>query len=172
MKNLKQLFEDVGGVKSSGVPAEDPTGSLDGQPRRNFYVPSAMTSRDVIANILEKFTKSGVTYSFQGDDLIITAGTYSAQQQQQNVQDSLKETIVEVTKFLKDEYKSATGKALALGKIEHEAFDCVANYTTNRLSLCRLTCTYELPASTAADDVSSEKAEIKTNILPAPKQVK
>lgn len=177
-KELPFLFEDVKGMLSSGIPPETYTkldksellGQDDGQPRRNYYVPSVMVERDVIANILDKFSKAGVTHTFQGDDLIINAGTYSTGAQA-DVMQELKITITEVLKFLKDEYKSETGKALSIGKEESETFDCVANYTTNHLSLCRLTCVYELPNSKAADDAGSEKGEIR-GILPSPKLVK
>lgn len=169
-KKMQKLKEDMKGVLSSGIPAKDPTGQDDGQPRRNYYVPSVMVERDVIENILDKFSKAGVTHSFQGDDLILNAGTYSTGVEK-DVMQELQITLAEVVKFLKDEYKGATGKALNIGKVESETYDCVANYTTNMLSLCRLTQVYELPDSKASDDAGSEKAEIRGNI-PGPKRAK
>jgi len=164
MKSMKEMMnEDVQGVKSSGIPAIDTVGQDDGQPRRNFYVPSVMADRDVIANILEKFTKAGVTYSFSGDDLIITAGTYSTFAQDQVAQE-LQITIAEVLKFLKDEYKNEVGKVLKIGKEETSTYDVVANYTTNKLSLCRLTCVYCLPDSKAEEDAGLDKGDIRGNI--------
>ena len=147
----------------SGIPAIDTTKDDDGQLRRNFYVPSVMVERDVIANILDKFSKHGVTHSFQGSDLIINAGTYSTFAQDKVAQE-LEINIIEIIKFLKDEYKATTGKVLVIGKIKNKEFDCVANYTTNHLSLCRLTCVYRLPNSKATNDAGSEKGEIRGNI--------
>jgi len=151
MKNKRRLNED------HDVTAED------GQPRDNFYVPSVMGHRDVIANILDKFTKAGISHSFQGDDLIITAVTYS-HIEQAKVELELEITIAEVMKFLKAEYKSAVGKALSIGKEESSNFDCVSNYTTNKLSLCKLTKIYELPESKGADDAGSDQGELPANI--------
>jgi hypothetical protein len=163
-RTIKQITEEMWGLRSSGIPAKDTVGQDDGQPRRNFYVPSVMADRDVITNILDKFTKGGISHSFEGDDLIIKAVTYSTSVDQNKVMQDLQISTAEVVKFLKDEYKTTVGHALSLGKIEHESFDCVANYTTNHLSLCNLTTVYELPDSKAEDDKGLEKGELRGNI--------
>lgn len=153
--NLKKLFEANEGAE------EDLAG--DGQPRQHFYAPSVMVARDVIENILDKFTaKAGVTHSFSHDDLILRVSVYS--RDLNGVDDDLKQQLSDVVKFLKDEYKGITGKALKIGEPEHQDFNVVSNYTTNRLALCTLTCSYELPESKAGEDASAEKGDVPGNI--------
>ena len=135
----------------------------DGQLSNNFYSPSVMTQIDVIANILSKIRGQGVTYTFSGNDLIITAGTVDSKSQEQ-ILDDLTITIRDVIKHLKEEYKNTTGKVLNIGREESTTFDAVANYNTMRSTLVRLTHVYDLPDSTAEADTSNEKAEIRGNI--------
>jgi hypothetical protein len=150
--------------------AADP-GEDDGQPRDKFYAPTAMVDRDVIANILDKFSRAGVTFSFQGKDLIITAATYS-RDENSRVQRELGVTIAEVLKFLKSEYKSVVDKTLCVGKEKSANYVCISNYTTNKLSLCRLTNVYELPDSKAEGDVGTDQGELPGNILSMNPRVK
>lgn len=148
---LKKLIED-------NDPAQD-----DGQPRQNFYVPTVMVARDVIANILDKFTKAGISHSFVGDDLILKAVTYAVKLK--GVEDDLTQQLADCVKFLKTEYKGITGNALEIGaKPESEDFEVVSNYTVNKQNLCTLTHVYELPQSKAEDDAGSEKGELPGNI--------
>lgn len=116
----------------------------------------SMTDIDVVENILDKFIKSGITHTFQGPNIIITATTYT-RKPQAFVKDDLKKDVIEAIKILKDEYKNTVDKALKLGKAENETFDCVTNYTTNRLALCRYTCSYKMSDSKAEDDAGTKK---------------
>ena len=165
MSKKKRIREEaVKGLKLDPTGYAADSGQDDGQPRDKFYVPTVMVERDVIANILDKFSRGGVSYSFQGDDLILTAVTYT-REESDRVEIELGVTIAEVLKFLKAEYKAAVGKALNLGKEESSNFDCPSNYTTNRMSVCKLTKVYELPDSKAEDDKGSEQGELPGNIL-------
>jgi len=131
----------------------------DGQPRDNFYVPTIMTDIDVIENILDKFSKAGVTHKFSGDDLIITALTTS-HLEQEKVLDDLRYTLADVVKQLKQLYKEATGKTLSIEKEKSSVIDAVSNYTTGHMGLYKVTNTYELPKSPSSDDKSLEKHEL------------
>ena len=131
--------------------------NLDPTEKNNWYVASVATVQSNIGNILDRLSKSGITYKFEADNLIITAVTYSRGKLQDLVKDELKESIIESIKFLKDEYKGNVGKSLSLGKEISEDFSCVSNYTVNKMALCRLTCIYKLPELKAVTDSGVEK---------------
>jgi len=128
----------------------------DGQPKSNDYIPSVMNDIDVIANILDKFRNSGITYKFQANTLIITAVTYAYDTKK--IMEDLTRTINDVLKYLKDEYKTKVGKALTL-KDEEKDLQCVSNYTVDKKCLCTLVCSYTLPESKA------EKGPKQSNLI-------
>jgi hypothetical protein len=130
----------------------------DGQPRDNFYTPGIMQDIDVIENILDKFSKHGVTHKFSGNSLIITSGTTSHFPQAQ-VLDELRYTLVDVIKQLNKLYKEATGKTLDIQKEKSSFIDAVSNYTTGHMGMYKVTNIYELPNSPSAADRSVEKHE-------------
>ena len=123
-----------------------------------------MVARDVIANILDRFTKGGITHSFSHDDLIVRVTTYA--RSLDGLENDLLRQITDVVKMLKDEYKGVTGRALPIGEVESQDFNVVSNYTTNKLSLVTLSCVYELPEEekNTDDDAALEKADLRSNI--------
>jgi hypothetical protein len=151
----KKLAEEKKPKMKNTLEVEVPKPVEDKELSGNFHSES-MTDIDVVENILDKFTKSGITHKFQGPNIIITALTYS-RKPQAFVKDDLKKDVIEAIKILKDEYKNAVDKTLKLGKAENEDFDCVTNYTTNRLALCRYTCSYKMTDSKAEEDDGTKK---------------
>lgn len=130
----------------------------DGQLEHNWYN-AQMTDIDVIENILDKFSKHGVTHKFSGSDLIITAGTTSHFPQAQ-VLDDLRYTLNDVVQQLKKLYKEATGKTLDIQKEKTSTIDVTSNYTTGHMGMYKVTNIYELPKSPSSDDKSLEKHEL------------
>ena len=141
---------------------EEKDGAIDGQPTKNWYVPSVMGIVDVIGNILDKFQKAGVTHSFQGNDLYITAVELAHDQKQ--AQEDLTQVLKEVVSYLKKEFKDTTGKALSLGEEEWKQLDVTAYYSTSKQALCRLTVCYDLPDFKAEVDASAEQGELPGSI--------
>jgi hypothetical protein len=161
-KNKKSMNEEIKIIKQKDL-TDIPDYSKskkedDGQPRDNFYVPSIMTDIDVVENILDKFSKAGVTHKFSGSDLIITALTTSHFDQAQ-VLDDLRYTLNDVVQQLKKLYKEATGKTLDIQKEKTSTIDVVSNYTTGHMGLYKVINVYELPNSPSKDDKSLEKHE-------------
>lgn len=142
MAKKDELNLTVGGV-------EEPGAAYD-----NFKT-GIMGPRDILANILRNVKDpnvAGVTYKFNGDQLILTINIYDFPSNT-NMKDMVG-TMNEVIKWLKKKYKEESGKTLKLKKVG-ENYDVLAAYTIDKKAKMNYTLLFDISGNKDEGEMNS-----------------